>query len=89
MMEGDKTTTTWTKNLVEHTPTRREEMGREKWKGKVEGEGGVSWRRFSSSISSLVVSESGILLPMSVYPLCPSVCLSACPSVHLSVSLSV
>lgn len=61
MMEGDKitTTTTWSKNLVEHTPTRWEKVGNGKG-GKCKGQGKVAWRRFSSSISSLVVSESGI-----------------------------
>lgn len=57
MMEGDQTTTTWTKNLVEHTPTRWEALGNGKGNGNWEvqgaGEGGVSWRLFSSSISSL------------------------------------
>lgn len=46
MMEGDKittTTTTWSKNLVEHTPTRWEEVGNGKG-GKCKGQGKVAFR---------------------------------------------
>lgn len=45
MMEGDKktTTTTWSKNLVEHTPTRWKEVGNGKG-GKCKGQGKVAFR---------------------------------------------